>query len=183
MSRKYKFSDSQKPYFVSFATVSWVDLFTRNIYRDILVDSLRYCQEEKDLDLHAWCIMPNHVHLIISSATKDLADIMRDMKGFTSKQLRKAIIKNPQESRREWLLNIFEFAGKTNSNNKEWQLWQQDNHSIELYDAVVASQKLTYLHNNPVEAGFTDIASAWLYSSARDYEENRQGLLPLVYLF
>jgi putative transposase len=82
MSRKYKFNDSQKPYFVSFAVVDWVDLFTRNVYRDILVDSLRYCQKEKDLELYAWCIMLSHVHLIISSKTSDLSDIMRDMKGF-----------------------------------------------------------------------------------------------------
>jgi REP element-mobilizing transposase RayT len=182
MSRKYKFGNSQKPYFVSFATVRWVDLFTRNVYRDELVDSLRYCQKEKELELYAWCIMPSHVHLIISSATTDLASIMRDIKGFTSKKLRKAITENPQESRREWLLNMFEFAGKTNNNNQDWQLWQQDNHPIELYNADIAIQKLTYLHNNPVEAGFVDVASAWLYSSARDYEEGRQGLLEVIYL-
>jgi putative transposase len=182
MSRKYKFGDSRKPYFVSFATVGWTDVFTRNIYRDILVDSLRYCQENKGLEVYAWCIMPSHVHLIISSEGSDLSDIMRDMKGFTSKQFQKAIKENLQESRREWLVNMFEFAGKTNNNNDKWQFWQQNNHPIELYDAVIATQKLTYLHQNPVESGFVDVASAWLYSSARDYETNQKGLLELVYL-
>jgi hypothetical protein len=43
MSRAYKFRDQQKLYFVSFATVNWIDVFTRRIYKDILLDSFRYC--------------------------------------------------------------------------------------------------------------------------------------------
>ncbi len=51
MSRTYKFRNQSKLYFVSFATVYWIDIFTRRIYKDILVDSLRYCQKNKDLEV------------------------------------------------------------------------------------------------------------------------------------
>ena len=44
MSRKYKFRDQDKLYFVSFAVVYWIDVFIRNEYRHVLLDSLRYCQ-------------------------------------------------------------------------------------------------------------------------------------------
>lgn len=47
MSRNYKFRDQQKLYFVSFATVNWVDVFIRRQYKDIFVDSLQYCQKNK----------------------------------------------------------------------------------------------------------------------------------------
>jgi len=64
MSRKYKFDNPEGVYFISFATVGWIDVFTRPIYKDILIESLSYCQKEKGLELFAWCIMTNHVHLI-----------------------------------------------------------------------------------------------------------------------
>ena len=91
---------------MSFATVNWIDVFTRKIYFDIVVDSLRYCIEHKGMELYAWVIMPSHVHLIISSGDKNLSDIMRDLKRHTSKTLLKTISENVQESRREWLLWI-----------------------------------------------------------------------------
>jgi len=73
------------------------------------------------------------------------------------------------ESRREWLLNSFKKAASANSNNIKNQFWQQDNHPIELWTPAVIKQKIDYTHNNPVEAGFVEIGSEYLYSSARDY--------------
>jgi putative transposase len=78
--------------------------------------------------------MTNHVHLIISSDTAKIADIVRDVKKYTSKQIIKAIQDNEKESRKEWMLNIFSFivTGKNNNNNKNFQFWKQDYHPIEL---------------------------------------------------
>ena len=66
MSTNYKFNDPEGIYFVSFAVVGWIDVFTRQVYRDILLESLIFCRKEKGLMIHAWLIMSNHVHLIIS---------------------------------------------------------------------------------------------------------------------
>ena len=67
MSTKYKFRDDNELYFVSFATVNWIDVFSRQAYRDIFLESLVYCQENKGMELYAYCIMTNHVHLIIGT--------------------------------------------------------------------------------------------------------------------
>jgi putative transposase len=47
--------------------------------------------------------------------------LMRYLKGFTSRKIMKTIQDNPQESRREWMLWMFERAGKKNnySNNDQ----------------------------------------------------------------
>jgi putative transposase len=87
----------------------------------------------------------------------------------TSQQLRAAIENNSQESRREWMLWMMHRAGKKNSNNEGFQLWQQDNHPIELSTHKMLHQKLDYIHNNPVEAGFVDKPEDYLYSSAKNY--------------
>jgi REP element-mobilizing transposase RayT len=64
MSRKYKFHNPDGVYFITFAVEGWVDAFTRNEYKNILVDSLVHCQKNKGFELFACCIMTNHVHLI-----------------------------------------------------------------------------------------------------------------------
>jgi putative transposase len=179
MGRKYIFRDSTKLYFVSFATVNWIDVFVRRIYNEIFIDSLKYCVENKNLELYAWCIMSSHVHLIISSEKSNLSDIIRDLKRHTSKSILKEIAENSEESRKEWMLWMFERAGKKNKNNEKFQFWQQNNHPVELSTNEMIDQRLTYLHQNPVEAGFVANAEDYLFSSAIDYSGGR-GLLPII---
>ena len=180
MSRKFKFKDNEKLYFVSFAVVHWIDLFIRKEYKEVLINSLKFCQAKKDLELYAYCIMTSHVHLIIGSKGNAMSNIMRDLKRHTSEELRKAIQQHPKESRKEWVLKMIESSGKENSNNRGFQLWQQDNHPIELSTEKILHQKLDYLHKNPVEAGFVEIPEAWLYSSAIDYYCNKKGMIDIT---
>ena len=173
MSRNYKFNNPEGVYFVSFAVVDWIDVFTRNEYKDILLESLRYCQKEKGLEIFAWCIMTNHVHLIIrAKANYILQDIMRDFKKFTSKEIINAIKENLQESRKEWLLEKF-------ITKESICFWGTDNHPIELWSNKVIDQKLDYLHNNPVEEGLVFRAEQYVYSSAMDYA-GEKGLLDII---
>lgn len=169
MSTKYKFRNQEVPHFVTFAAVHWIDVFVRNTYRDILIDSIAHCQREKGLIVYAWCIMTSHVHMIIGTQAKPMQDILRDMKSFTSRQLKLAISQNPQESRKEWILALMQRAGEQNGNNRDFQFWQQDNHPIELSSNEMLDQRLDYIHNNPVEAGFVIHPEEYPYSSARDY--------------
>ena len=180
MSTKYKFNNKEGTYFVSFATVGWIDVFTRQVYRDIVLESMAYCRKEKGLNIHAWVIMSNHIHLIISARGEvPLSGAMRDLKKYTSFKILEEIKENKTESRREWMLYLFAKAGKDNSNNKNYQFWQQDNHPIELdFHGDMFEQRLNYLHNNPVEAGLVKIATDYLYSSAVDYSGGK-GLIDI----
>ena len=133
--------------------------------------------------MYAWCIMSNHVHLIISTTeTGNLSGIIGDMKRHTSKTILKAIEENMQESRRDWMLWLFKRAGEYNSNNEKYQFWQQHNHPVQLSTQEMINQRLDYLHNNPVEAGIVSYPPEYLYSSAKDYYTEKKGLLPVVLL-
>jgi len=170
MSTSYKFSNPRGIYFITFTTVNWIDVFTRPIYKNILIDSLNYCRKEKGLEIFAYVIMTNHIHLIARAKEGfELSSIMRDFKKFTSKQILNAIVKNLQESRKEWMLWLFKRAGQYNSNNTNFQFWQQDNHPIELFKTETFHQKLDYIHNNPVEEGFVINPVDYKYSSARNF--------------
>jgi len=87
----YKIDNPDGVYFITFAVVQWLDVFTRNEYTNIVVESLRYCQVNKGLEINAWSIMSNHLHLICSAKDGNLSDIRRDFKTYTSKEIIKAI--------------------------------------------------------------------------------------------
>ena len=103
MSEKYKFVDDKGMYHVTLTIVHWIDLFTRKEYAYDIIKSLRFCQENKGLKIHAWVIMPSHLHMIVSSERVPLSDIMRDFKKFTNKKIIESI-QSINESRREIML-------------------------------------------------------------------------------
>ena len=178
MSRNYKFRNPEGLYFISFATVEWMDLFVREVYFGIVVDSIRYCQRNKGMHLYAWCIMPSHIHMVFRSEKADPSGLIRDFKRFTSRALQKAICGNYKESRRHWLLDTMARNGEKRSNVWHYQLWQQHNHPIEVWSHHVIRQKINYIHCNPVVAGFVERPEYWKYSSAADFISDR-GLIEL----
>jgi putative transposase len=180
MSTKYKFNDQDKLYFVSFSVINWIDLFIRNEYKGIMIDSWKYCQAIKGLEIYGYCIMSSHIHMIIGTHGDKLENIMRDMKKHTSVALKTAIEQHPAESRWEWMLWMMKRAGRKNSQNVGFQLWQQDNHPVELFNLKILHQKLDYIHNNPVEAGIVAHLEDYLYSSARDYYHGLPGLIDII---
>ncbi len=121
MSERYKAGDHTIPHFITITVIDWVDLFTRPVYKDIVLASLRYCREHKGLIIHAYCIMTSHIHLIVSSEREMLNDIIRDIKKFTSKELVKAIKEIP-ESRREWILNKIMHALQKRASGRHHQM-------------------------------------------------------------
>ena len=185
MSRNYKMRDNEKAYFVTFTAINWIDVFIRNEYRNVFIESLKYCQQHKGLNIYSWCLMTSHAHLIISSKDNlPLSGIVRDTKSYTSRHIRK-LIENKDyvgESRREWMFWMMQRAGLRNGNNIDFQFWQQHNHPIVLDSNELIDQKVNYIHNNPVEAGFVNNPEDWKYSSAIDFTEKGKGLLDLALL-
>ena len=181
MSRKYKFHNKEGLYFISFATVYWIDVFVRDEYFSTVRDSLDYCRKNKGMEIYCWCIMPSHVHLIFRAQQNNPSDLVRDLKTFTSKKLQEMIGVNPQESRKEWMLWMFARAGFKNSNIEKMQFWQQNNKPIELWSSEVIDQKVDYIHNNPVVSGFVIEPWHWKYSSALDYSGGK-GILEIDFI-
>ena len=183
MSSKYKFLEREGVYFTTSTLVGWVDLFTRDIYRNIILESLQHCQRNQGLQIHAWVMMTNHLHLICSIKNGgDLGQVMRNFKSYTAMKLIDAVINNPKESRREWLLDLFEKHGKANSSNHRFQIWQHENHPFLLESEFFYNQRLNYLHYNPVVTGFVSEPYHWLYSSTNEYFNGIKGLLELEIL-
>ena len=176
----HKITNQNALHFITPTIVGWIDIFTRKVYKDIIVDSLKFCIENKGLSVHAWVIMSNHLHLMISAKEGfELSNIIRDFKRHTAKEIIKYIVQNPKESRQAWILNMMKYYAKYNKNIAVYQVWKRDNHPIELATPKWIKARFDYIHLNPVRAGIMESAEHYLFSSAKDYILLKDGLAPL----
>jgi putative transposase len=143
-------------YYLTFTVKRWYYLFDRHDRWDILLDSLRYCQKEKGLNIYNWVFMLNHIHLIAKS--HDMIGFVRDFKTFTSKELKKNIIATEPN-----ILKLFEENGR-------YQFWQKTNMPELIVNEEFYITKANYVEQNPVRKGYVREPEHWVYSSANEDE-------------
>jgi putative transposase len=177
----YKIRDQGAPHFLTFTIMGWIDIFSRQRYRDIIIDSFEFCRREKGLQLGAYVIMSNHVHVIWSAKHANLSDIVRDFKTHTSKAITRSMQQEP-ESRREWLDYMFRFYANQKAANEHFKVWTNNNHPEIIFSHDFMHTKLKYIHENPVRAGLVFNAEDYIYSSAVNYA-GRKGLVEIDFLF
>lgn len=169
MSDKYKITEKNKAYFLTLTIVGWVDVFTRKSIKLAIIDSLKYCQENKGLSLFGWCLMSNHLHMIArADGRQNLSEILRDFKKYTAKKAVK-IIEDEPESRRNWLLEIFQARANELTRVQNFKVWQDGNQAKVIYSPDFFYQKLEYIHQNPVKDLIVEKPEDYLFSSARNY--------------
>jgi len=178
MSTGYKISEQDELHYVTFQIVRWVDIFTRRVYRDIAIESMRFCQENKGLEIYSFVVMSNHIHLLLRSDNCQLSNTIKEFKSFTAKKILEAV-NTDTESRREWMMNLFEFSAKQHKRNEKYQVWTHENHAEIVYGNQFMDSKINYIHENPVRAGIVAKAEDYLYSSARNYA-GLEGMLDVI---
>lgn len=116
MEQGFVIRDQSLPHFITATVVDWIDVFSRKVYRDEVVQCLNYCINNKGMNLYGYVIMSNHIHMIVQSKDGKLSDLIRDFKKFTATTILNKIQTEP-ESRREWMLERFKLATATHSRN------------------------------------------------------------------
>ncbi len=147
MRSRYRVHDLHAAHFVTSTIVAWLPVFTTAARCDILIKSWWYCREHKGLRIHAWVILDNHFHAILSAP--DLMQVMRDFKRHTAR----AILNQLEQEQCEWLLNQLEYFRLAHKPESERQVWQEGFHPIAIESDEMMLQKMEYLHNNPVARG------------------------------
>ena len=169
MSRSYRvFTDNHYAYFITWTLVDWLHLLDKDLYRQIVLDSLNYLRLEKKTQFNAFVIMTSHIHAILwPEIGINFSDITRDFKHFTSRK----ISKEAEKQNATEVLKIFKKARSENraQDVSKYQVWQEGSHPEAIFTEKFARQKMDYIHMNPVKAGLVGTADEWPYSSARAY--------------
>ncbi|MCX6120199.1 MAG: transposase [Ignavibacteriales bacterium] len=167
---RYKIYDSQYPHFLTMTVVDWLPIFSNREVTDIILDSLRYLQEEKKAKLYAYVIMENHLHCVVQS--DELTKVIQSFKSYTAR----AIIDYFTERKNAGILRKLRQNKLSHKTESEYQVWQEGSHPVEITTDEMMHQKIEYIHNNPVQRGYVEEASYWRYSNAQNYE-SKQGLV------
>ena len=171
MRSRYQFKDPYRAHFITCSIVEWLPVFTTGACCNILVDSLNFCRSQKGLKIHAWVILDNHFHAIISGP--ELSHTVTDLKKFTARSL----LFQVESEGRKWLLNLFAYFRKAHKKMSDFQVWQEGSHPQAISSDEMMYQKIDYVHNNPVKRGLVLAPQHWRYSSAHEW---LPGAVPLL---
>jgi putative transposase len=163
MRSRYRINNEGVAHFITSTIVEWLPVFTTTACCNILVHSFEYCRQQKKLRVHAWVILDNHFHVIVSGPK--LARTLADLKKFTARQ----ILHQLKVEGREWLLNQLAYFCANHKRESSHQIWQEGVHPQSITSDEMMLQKLEYLHNNPVKRGLVASPEHWCYSSAHEW--------------
>ncbi len=150
------------PQFFTATIHRWLLLLKEDGYKDIIISTLKFLVDDNRIELSAFTIMSNHVHIIWQPLQHHtLSQIQASFMRQTAKQL----LKHLQIDHPEILEKL-----KINKPDRVYQVWKREPLSIELFTQKVFLQKLEYIHNNPVAAGLVTFPEEYKYSSAEFYE-------------
>ncbi len=170
---RYTFTQPDKPHFLTLTVLHWIPVFTRQNTVAILLDSLRWLME-KEFRLYAYVVLENHLHLLAQSPQLD-KDIAR-FKAYTARLL----IDYLKQRKVSTILDQLAFYKKKHKSDRALQFWQEGSHPELVIDEDMMSQKVEYIHQNPVKRGYVDFPEHWRYSSARNYAGRKDSLLDVT---
>ena len=147
--------------FITITCLNWIPLLKEDRFKDIIIESLSFLSRSNRVSVYAFVIMSNHMHLIWQiMGENERQDVQRDFLKFTGQQILK-ILRNEKSPLQDELL--------VNAKDRKFQVWERNSLSIPLWSDRVMSQKLDYIHNNPVKAQLCRCPEDYKYSSASFY--------------
>lgn len=148
--------------------IGWQWLLENDEYKDVIIDSLQYLSDSGKIDVFAFIVMPNHMHLIWRvNEPNGKESPQGSLLKYTAHQFKKKLQAEDTEKLASY---------KVNSSTKNYEFWQRDSLAVPIFTREVAFQKLKYIHNNPL-AEHWQLAKhpcEYKYSSARYYELNEK---------
>ncbi len=170
---RYRIHETEYPYFMTCTIVGWLPIFTRPDSVEIVLDSWRYLQREREFKLFGFVVLENHLHLVASAP--ELSAAMQSFKSYTARQ----IIELLERHSAEVLLRQLRANKLRHKTESHYQLWQEGSQPKQIQNNEMMRQKLEYIHCNPVKRGYVDDPTHWRYSSARNYA-GQAGLIEVV---
>ena len=160
---RYRIIEPKQPHFITCTVLHWLPVFTRPSSVQIIVDCLNHLKKSDELKLYGFVILENHLHLIISS--DDLPKTIQKFKSYTAKNIIQLLKTNHLNT----LLDQLMFYKKAHKAHTNFQIWQEGYAPKLIQSNEMMSQKLDYMHQNPVKRGYVELAEHWRYSSALNY--------------
>ena len=147
-----RYLEENRAYLATTNTEARQPLFLDPRLCSIVIENLAFYRDRGDFSLHAYVIMPDHLHLVITPRRVELPDVMRNVKSYCAKGIREA-------------------TGVLG------RVWQSRFHDMAIRSEIQYRQAIEYVHQNPERAGLVQSDEEYEYSSARVYAGSADGVL------
>ena len=136
---------TEYPQFFTATNLEWKPLLQADKYKDIIINSMKFLVEDKRVIIFGFVIMSNHMHIIWQMQTGIKRDgVQRDFLKFTAQRIKKDMLRFHKESLRQF---------KVTAEDRNYQFWERNPLSVDLWSREILIQKLKYIYENPVRAG------------------------------
>ncbi|MEX0722527.1 MAG: transposase [Gracilimonas sp.] len=170
---RYKIYEEHYPYFITSTIKDGLPLLSKPELAQVVLESLTYLQNARNVQLYGYVIMENHFHAVVKG--EDLAKKLRLTKSFMARMMVDVMIENGNSK----LLSQIAFRKLRHKLKSDYQVWEEGFHPKQLFNNELLVQKLEYMHYNPVKAGFVERPEHWRYSSMKNYL-GQEGLIPVT---
>jgi putative transposase len=150
----------QNLYFTTATILEWKHLLKNDFCKLIVIDSLQFLRKEERAYIHAFVIMPNHIHLIWTIPGRNsLQDVKANLLSWTAHQFKKHLKQN-----HPIVLERF----RVDLKDRQYQFWERNAFSFPIYHDKMFYQKMNYIHENPCSEkwNLADLPQNYKFSSA-----------------
>jgi len=144
MYRQARIKSNSGIYHIMIRGINREEIFKNSIYKVKILEIIKEIKEDIEFFIIAYCVMDNHMHLLIYANENDLANVMKRI------NVKYAMYYNRLEKR----------YGYVFQNRFRSEAVENDRYLLGV---------IRYIHNNPVKAGICRNISDYCWSSARDY--------------
>ena len=149
-SRLKRYQQTGQLHYVTFTCYRRLKHLGSASARDIFEETLEQVRGWYGLEVVGYVVMPEHVHLLLSEPERaGLAVALQMLKQLSSRKLRDRCGDNP--------------------------FWQKRYYDFNVFSARKRTEKLRYMHRNPVKGGLVENPEDWKWSSYRHYLTGIEG--------
>ena len=153
---------TEYPQFFTATNLEWKNLLQLDKYKDIVIDAMRFIVSDKRVIIYGFVIMQNHIHIVWQmQAGVKRENVQRDFLKHTAQKMQEDMIRNKSKDLSEYLVN---------AKDRKYQFWERNSLSVDLWSEKVLTEKLRYIHQNPVRARLCRFPEEYKYSSALLYK-------------
>ncbi len=160
---RYRIFEDEYPYFMTNTVVGWLPVFAYPAFVQIVIDSWRFLQRERSVRIFGYVVLENHLHWI--AVGRNLSKQVGHFKSYTARR----IIDELEQRGFFAMLEQLRYFKLRHKIDQKYQLWQEGSHPKQIQSEEMLTQKLEYIHGNPVRRGYVEEPVHWRYSSARNY--------------
>ena len=159
---------------LTFTCFHGLPLLAHDRTRSWFVEALARARDRLELELWAYVIMPNHVHLLFCPKRNDyrIAPILQSIKQPVARRA----IASMRTSHSPYLRRL---RSSTRNGKEAFRFWQPGGgYDRNVVNPATAWKSVEYIHRNPVRKGLADNELDWIWSSARWYDGDT--VVPIV---